>query len=149
LGLRTPGVYSIPWKCGQVCIGKTGRSIETRIKEHHRYVQRGHPNKSVVAEHRFNYDHLINLQDSWIHSTKSGYMDWLIREANEFNLHSNNMNRKDSLTFSRPRKLIHLLRGSRQPVSSLNPLYQIWLHGLTYQGSKWVGAPLKQYEQEG
>ena len=64
LGLRTPGVYSIPCKCGQVYIGKTGRSIETRIKEHHRYIQLGHPNKSVVAEHRFNYDHLINLQDA-------------------------------------------------------------------------------------
>ena len=28
------------------------------------------------------------------------------------------MNREDSLTLSRPRKLIHFLRGSRQPVSS-------------------------------
>jgi hypothetical protein len=54
LGLRTPGMYSIPCKCGQVYIGKPGRSIETRIKEHHWYIQLGHPNKSVVAEHRFN-----------------------------------------------------------------------------------------------
>jgi hypothetical protein len=32
LGLRTPGVYSIPCECGRVYIGQTGRSIATRIK---------------------------------------------------------------------------------------------------------------------
>jgi len=43
LGLRTPGVYSVPCKCGQVYIGKTCRSIKTRIKEHHWYIQLGQP----------------------------------------------------------------------------------------------------------
>lgn len=68
-------MYIIPCKCGQVHIGKTGQSIETRIKEHHQYIQLGHPNKSVVAEHRFNNDHLINFQDAQILQLKSGYMD--------------------------------------------------------------------------
>jgi hypothetical protein len=45
-------------------------------------------------------------------------MDWLSRKANEFELHPISMNREDNLTFSRPRKLINLLRGSRQSVSS-------------------------------
>jgi hypothetical protein len=31
LRLGTPGVYSIPCECGQVYIGQSGRSIETRI----------------------------------------------------------------------------------------------------------------------
>jgi hypothetical protein len=75
LGLRTPEVYSIPCKCDQVCIGKTGLSIETRIKEHHRYMQLRHPNKLVVAECRFNSDYLINVEDAQILSTKSGYVD--------------------------------------------------------------------------
>jgi hypothetical protein len=35
LGLKTPGVYSIPCECGQVYIGQTDHSIETMIKEHH------------------------------------------------------------------------------------------------------------------
>jgi len=54
----------MPCKCDQVYIGKTGLSIETRIKEHHHYIQLRHPNKSVVAECRFNSDHLINVQDA-------------------------------------------------------------------------------------
>jgi hypothetical protein len=28
LGLRTSGLYSIPWKCGQVYIRRTGWSIQ-------------------------------------------------------------------------------------------------------------------------
>jgi hypothetical protein len=28
LGLRTPGIYSIPCECGRVYIGKSGRSIQ-------------------------------------------------------------------------------------------------------------------------
>ena len=35
LGLRTPRVYSLLCECGQVYIGQTDRSIETRMKEQH------------------------------------------------------------------------------------------------------------------
>jgi hypothetical protein len=62
LGLRTPGVYSIPYECGRVYIGQTGRFIATRIKEHSRHIRLGHPEKSAVAEHRFTHDHLIRIQ---------------------------------------------------------------------------------------
>jgi hypothetical protein len=41
LGLRTPGVYSIPCECGQVYIGQTGRTIDTRIKQHSRHIRLG------------------------------------------------------------------------------------------------------------
>jgi predicted GIY-YIG superfamily endonuclease len=34
VGLRTPGIYSIPCECGKVYIGQTGSSIQIRIKEH-------------------------------------------------------------------------------------------------------------------
>jgi len=75
LGLGTPAVYSIPCKCGQVYIGETGPFIETRIKEHHRNIWPGHPNKLAVAEHRVNHDHLLIFQDIHILSTVPGYMD--------------------------------------------------------------------------
>jgi hypothetical protein len=46
LGLKTPGVYSIPCECGQVYIGRTSRSIDTRIKENHRHIRLAHSEKS-------------------------------------------------------------------------------------------------------
>jgi len=38
LGLKTPGVYSIPCECGEVYIGQSGISIQIRIKEHNRHM---------------------------------------------------------------------------------------------------------------
>jgi hypothetical protein len=51
LGLRTPGIYSIPCECGKVYIGQSGRSIQLRIKEHNRHRRLEQPDKSAVAEH--------------------------------------------------------------------------------------------------
>ena len=79
MGLQTPGVYSIPCEYGQVYIGQTGSSIETRIKENHQHIWLGQPDKLAVAKHRFNHNHLIKFQDTWILSTVPGYTDRLIR----------------------------------------------------------------------
>jgi hypothetical protein len=116
LGLRNRGVYSIPCLCGQVYIRQTGGSIETRIKEHHQHIRLGHQDKSAVAEHTDNRNHLIKFQDTWILSTVSGYVDYLLREAVVLELHPNYMNREDGLTLCRAWKhLFHLLRDSRWP----------------------------------
>jgi hypothetical protein len=74
LGLKTPGVYSVSYECGQVYIGQTGRSIETRVKDHQRHIRLQHPEKSTVAEHSINLDHRIQLQNTTILYTKSRYM---------------------------------------------------------------------------
>jgi hypothetical protein len=37
IGLRTPGIYSIPCECGSVYIGQSGRTIQHRINEHNRH----------------------------------------------------------------------------------------------------------------
>jgi hypothetical protein len=115
LGLKTPGVYSVPCECGQVYTRKTGRSIETRVKEHQCHICLQHPDESAVAEHSINLDHRIQLQDTTILSTKSRYMERMIREANEIELRPNNMNREDGLRLSRSWKpFIPSLKGCRK-----------------------------------
>jgi hypothetical protein len=101
-GLRTPCVYKIPCECGKVYTGQSGRSIHLRIKEHDRHIRLAQPDKSAVAEHSFIHDHIIRLQDTKQQKAKTGYMDRLIREATEIEMH--------------PYKpLLHKLKERRQP----------------------------------
>ena len=72
LGLKILRVYSLACECCQVYIGQTGRSVETRIKEHHRHKRLGHGEKSAVTERRFIHDHLIKFKDTQILSTVPG-----------------------------------------------------------------------------
>jgi hypothetical protein len=117
LGLRTPGVYSIPCECGQVYIGQTGHSVNTRVKEHQRHIRLEHPGKSSVAEQSINLGHHIQLQNTTILSTKPRYWDRIIREAIEIQLHPNNMNREDGFCLSKSWKpLIYSLK-DKQPFS--------------------------------
>jgi hypothetical protein len=94
MGLKTPGVYGVPCEYGEVYIRQTGRSIETRVKEHQRHIRLQHPDKSAVAEHSINLDHRIQLQNTTILSTKSRYMNRMIRETIEIESHQLTLSRK-------------------------------------------------------
>jgi hypothetical protein len=114
LGIMTPGVFNVPSECGQVYNGQTGRSIETRIKQHQHNIRLEQPDKSAVSEHSINLGHRIKLQDTAILSTKTAYMDRTIGEAVEIELRPN-MIREVGLRLSQSCKpLIHTVRGRRK-----------------------------------
>jgi hypothetical protein len=93
LGFRTLGVHRNPCECGKVYIKQTGRSVDTRLKELQRNIRLEHPDKSAVAEHCVDSGHRIPFHDTAIFATKTRYMDRIVREATETELHPNNMNR--------------------------------------------------------
>jgi hypothetical protein len=101
LGLRTPEVYRITWECVRVYTGQTGRSVDIRLKELQRHIRLQHPDKSAVAEHSINHGHHIQFHNSSILATKTRYMDCIVREAIEIELHPYDINREAGFCLSK------------------------------------------------
>lgn len=96
-----------------------------------------------MVEHSINLGHCIQLRHITILSTKLRYMDCIIREAIEIELHPNTINREDGFCLSMSWKpLICSLKDHRKPPS----WQQIWVLCMPaqarahcpYQGTKYA-----------
>jgi hypothetical protein len=103
-----------------VYIGQTGRSIETRVKEHQRHIRIAHPEKSAVAEHSINLGHRIQLHNTSILAKKSRCMDRFIREVIDIELHPNNINREDGSPSAGHGSLSFAIHGIKKPAPNKN-----------------------------
>jgi hypothetical protein len=101
LGLNVPGVYRIPCERGKVYVGQTGKSIETRCKEHRRHIRLDQPDISVVAEHSTNTGHCIKFRNNIVLDRTSSYMNRLVKEAIGIRRNNRNFNRDGGLMLSR------------------------------------------------
>jgi hypothetical protein len=101
LGLRTQRVYRIFCECCRVYFGHTGPYVDIRFYEHQRHVRLEHPDKSDVAENSIDQRHRIQFHNSSILATKTRYMDCIVREAIEIELHHNNINKEGGFCLSK------------------------------------------------
>jgi hypothetical protein len=60
---------------------------DIRLKEPQWNIRLQHPDKSAVAEHSIDQGHRIQFHDASILATKTRYMDRIVREAIEIELH--------------------------------------------------------------
>ena len=81
-------VYQILCSCGQVCIGKAIRRLETRLKEHKDASSRHQIEKPIVAEEAWEQDNSINSSGTLILDHAIGDRRPLLKELNLAYLHS-------------------------------------------------------------
>ena len=64
---RSGVVYEVPCICGDVYVGETKRSLETRLKQHRRAAERGE--KSALVEHAWEAGHVIEWESARVIET--------------------------------------------------------------------------------
>ena len=78
-----PGIYRIPCTCGKVYIGETGRNLKIRQKEHKDCCRKCQLDKSALAKHSWENDHLVKWDESELLVPVKNYFSRQIRESVE------------------------------------------------------------------
>jgi hypothetical protein len=87
--------------------------VDIRLKEHQQHIKLQHADNLVVAEHSIVHGHRIQFHISSILATKTRYMDRIVREAIEIELHPYSTNREGGFCLSKSWKpLIGFLKPS-------------------------------------
>ena len=94
------GVYIIPFSCGKVYVGETGRSINIHLKEHALDITRDRASKSSLAKHSHNsFDHVCIKNDKLL-TMEEKYLKRQVKEAVEIDKRHNTLNLDDGLKLS-------------------------------------------------
>ena len=81
-------MYRIPFECGLVYIGETGRNLSLRLKEHKTNCEKAELEKSALAKHSWSNDHRIEWNETSILVTESHKFSCKKRESIEMKKHS-------------------------------------------------------------
>jgi hypothetical protein len=101
-----------------VYIGQTGRSIETRHKQHDGHLQFYQPDKSALAEHSTEPGYRIKFHETKVLAKTSGWMDRLVKEATEIKLCPDNVNREEGF------KLNYRMESKPRLIKALQHTYE-------------------------
>jgi hypothetical protein len=115
LGLKTWGVLHSMWMWKSVC-GPNWQTFKIRCQEHVRHLHHGQTEKSAVAEHLLNAGHEIQFEKTHRLNRANIFMDRIVQEAIEIELHAENFSREAGFILSCTWQLvISLLKCSPQP----------------------------------
>jgi hypothetical protein len=74
--------------------------MDIRLKEHQWHIRLEHSDKSAIPEHSSDQGHCIQFHNSSILAKKIRYMDCIVREAIEIQLHPYNIKREGGFCLS-------------------------------------------------
>ncbi|GFG33694.1 hypothetical protein Cfor_02438 [Coptotermes formosanus] len=97
---RSQCIYRIACECGTEYIGKTGRPLNTRIRQHKYNLREGHFDKSKLASHAFEEGHKIDWINTIILQSQPNTIHRKYKEA-AYMLRSNDPISQSSLDISR------------------------------------------------
>ena len=90
-------VYRIPFECGKVYIGETGRSMQERIKEHDRDIRLARTQNSAVSEDTHEAGHYPIWNEVKFIDRDPHWYTRRVKEVIHLRLHPNNINRDSGI----------------------------------------------------